>query len=149
MFNKELCKTLIKRKLNKLYFAEIEYYNNQLIIYMKGLPNENTFPITEVHERSKVICLSTGKYKTKSNRLSKKLENEMNHLFVDNPSSIIFKLVKVSANVLFFEYLNSSQNLLMGNPAETMSKILGDAILNDNLIKDMVIDNNIMTEDND
>ena len=37
----------------------------------------------------------------------------------------------------------------MGNPAETMSKILGDAILNDNLIKDMVIDNNIMTEDND
>lgn len=147
-FNKKLCVILKKRKLNNYYYAEIEYYNNELIVYLRQNPSNNTFQIYETSEYNKLISFSNGKkYNTKCKRISEKLIKEMNKLFKNTPTSVVFELIQIKANILYFKFKCEAQNIIIGDPTETMSNILGEAIENNNFIKELITDNNIMISD--
>jgi len=149
-FNKRLCTILKKKKLNRYYFAEVEYYNDELIVYLRQGSSINTFQICETAENNRSIFLSISKkFNTRCRRISEKLVKEMSSLFENNPTSVVFELVRVKANILYFKFKCEGQNVIIGDPTTAMSKIIGDAIKNDNLIKELVTSNNTIIINDD
>lgn len=138
--NKKLITLIERKKLNKyLQYANIEFVNDIMILTLRDVES-NSFRVNKVSDNAYSISFtnSVGKKRSLNQRLTKNLLKGLTEVVKDNPSVIIFELVKISANLLFFKILNKVYCVSPGNPNETMTHILRDAIFNNNLIKEII-----------
>lgn len=119
--------------LNIFRYIEIDYIDNQLVMYVKDQSTSNSLIVSG----SIVTFSKSKKYKTKLDRITSEINGKLQPILSMKPSLLILNLDRVKANVLYFDILGYVYAMIP-NPNDPLSGVFRDLEANNNIVKQIV-----------
>lgn len=121
--------------LNMFRHIEIDYIDNQLVMYAKEKSTSNTLLVSG----SIVTFSKSKKYKTKLDRITSEINEKLQPILNMKPSLLILNLDRVKANVLYFDII-AYVYAMIPDPNSPLSEIFRDLQVNNNVVKQITTD---------